>query len=234
MRVRVFIDSQALADAAADEVEGWLRLPGGGSTVGLAGGRTPRATYELLRSRKIPWEEVHGWMTDERHVPSDHPDNNGAMVRRALFDHGPATLHEVPWDEDAEVAAAAYEDELATVLTRGPNGLQPGLVILGIGADGHTASLFPESSALEEDERDFVATRTADHGWRLTATFGLLGRARRTLFLVSGEEKAEVVADIFAGDSDLPGALVARNARDPVWLMDRAAASLLDQPDLST
>lgn len=229
MRVRVFIDHEALADAAADEVEGWLRLPGGGRTIGLAGGTTPRATYELLRTRKIPWEDVHGWTTDERHVPGDHADSNAAMVKRALFDHVPATLHEVPWDEDAAAAAAAYEAELRMILATGSSGLQPGLVILGIGVDGHTASLFPGSSALEERDRDFVATHVEGTGWRLTATFGLLARARRTLFLVSGERKAAVVAEIFEGNSDLPAAVVARNARDPVWLMDRAAASRLDE-----
>jgi 6-phosphogluconolactonase len=228
MRIRIFSGPETLAEAAADEVTGWLSLSGNGRTVGLAGGGTPRRAYELLAQRPIPWRDVHGWMTDERHVPTDHADSNAGMVRRALFDHVPATLHEVPWDDDAHAAARRYEEELRSVLTFGPGGLQPGMVILGVGDDGHTASLFPGSDALSVTDRDFVATEVEGKGWRLTATFGLLARARRILFLVAGEHKARIVAELLEGDSDLPAARVANSARDPVWLIDRAAASMLD------
>jgi 6-phosphogluconolactonase len=231
MRVRIFSSPEALAEAAADEVAGWLRLPGEDRTIGLAGGSTPRRAYELLAQRPTAWDEVHGWMTDDRHVPTDHPDSNAGMARRALFDHVPATLHEVPWDDDAQTAALQYEDELRGLLTRGPNGLQPGMVILGIGDDGHTASLFPGSAALSVTDHDFIAAEVPGKGWRLTATIALLSRARRTLFLVSGEHKAQVVADVLGGDSDLPAATVSDLARDPVWLIDRGAASLLGEGD---
>ena len=228
MTVRVFSTAQALADAAADEVAGWLTVAADTRTVGLAGGSTPRRAYECLRDRSVPWSEVHAWLTDERHVPVGHHDSNAGMARRALFDYVPATFHEVAWDDDPEVAAAAYQAELEALLPRGPSGLQPGLVILGIGEDGHTASLFAGSSALAEEERDFVATHVGGRGWRLTATRGLLARARRTLFLVSGKAKAGIVAEVLGGASDVPAAIVARSSHDPMWLLDQAAASRLD------
>lgn len=227
MRIRVFSDAATLADAAATDIAGWLAIDDS-RTLGLAGGSTPELTYQVLRRLTVPWDRVHAWMTDERHVPSDHPDSNARMARRALFDHVPAVLHEVPYREDAGDAAAEYERTLGEFM-RGPRGnLQPGLVILGIGDDGHTASLFPGTPALEEDERDFVANWVEEKNtWRLTATLPLLSRARRTLFLVAGAHKAEVVADILERGSDHPAAVVNRASRDSVWLLDHAAASAL-------
>jgi 6-phosphogluconolactonase len=102
------------------------------------------------------------------------------------------------------------------------------MVILGMGSDGHTASLFPGSDALHATDRDFVATLVPDKGWRLTATLGLLTRSRRILFLAAGEEKASAVAEVLSGGSDLPAAKVTARARDVVWLIDRAAASQLE------
>lgn len=227
MTVRIHASPDALADAVADEVEGWLALPDPIRTIGLAGGSTPRAAYEQLRQRSIAWREVHAWMTDERHVPVDDEESNAGMVRRALFDHVAATLHEVPWRERATDAADAYAEELAGFLPPGPGGPQPGLVLLGVGEDGHTASLFPGGTALEDAEHDYVAVEVPGRGWRLTATLGLLARARRTIFIVSGSHKAEVVAAVIGGDTDLPAAIVARHSRDPVWLLDRDAAGLL-------
>jgi 6-phosphogluconolactonase len=228
MHIRIFSTLEALAEAAANEVEGWLDLDGNGHILGLAGGTTPRRAYELLAERDLPWQEVTAWMTDERHVPTDHPDSNAGMARRALFDRIPARLLEVPWREDASKAADEYETMLGSVLRSDDGRLEPGMVILGMGADGHTASLFPGSAALDVIDRDFVATLVPDKGWRLTATLGLLARARRILFLAAGEEKAPAVANILGGESDLPAALVAARARDVVWLIDTEAASLLE------
>jgi 6-phosphogluconolactonase len=227
MRIRVFNSAEALADAAADEVEAWLRIVTGPRTIGLAGGSTPRRTYELLATRRLGWAEIDGWLTDERHVPRNHDDSNAGMMRRALFDHVPATLHEIPWDE-APDAAATYEATLRGILPTGSDGRpQPGLVLLGVGDDGHTASLFPDSPALEETERDFIATEVEGRGWRFTATIPMLARARRTLFLVSGEHKAGIVGEILEGSSDLPAARVSQVTRDAVWMLDAAAASRL-------
>jgi len=227
MRIRVFSGSEALADAAADEVEAWLRVVSGPRQIGLSGGSTPRRAYELLAERRIGWADVEGWMVDERHVPTNHEDSNAGMIRRALFDQVPAVLHEVPWEE-AEEAAASYERTLRGLLPAGPNGRpQPGLILLGVGDDGHTASLFPGSPALDELERDFVAVEVPERGWRLTATLPLLARARRTLFLVSGRHKASIVAEVLEGDSDLPAARVSRASRDALWMLDAESASEL-------
>lgn len=227
MRIRIFSDTGAMSEAAAADIAAWLSIEGN-HTIGLAGGSTPRRTYELLRRRTVPWDGVVAWMTDERHVPIDHPDSNAAMARTALFDHIPATLAEVPYREDPAEAAAEYEETLHEVLADEMGRTQPGLVVLGVGEDGHTASLFPESPALEEDERSFVANWVEDlDAWRLTATLPLLARARRTLFLVSGASKARIVADILERGSDHPAAVVNRLSRDSAWLLDRAAASAL-------
>jgi 6-phosphogluconolactonase len=224
----VFDDADRLAEAAAADIESWLRLQGPEVTIGLAGGSTPQATYARLAEVHLPWKQVHGWMTDERHVPADHPDSNAGMVRRSLFDRVPATLHEVPWFEDPVAAAAAYEEELDALLERTPAGLRPGLVILGVGTDGHTASLFPGDEALEVGGREFVASFVESRdAWRMTATIDLLTRARRTVFLVSGAHKAEVVAEILEGETDCPAAVVSERSRDAVWLLDRDAAGRL-------
>src|SRR4030042_158101 len=116
MRVRVFPDADHLADAAAEEIAAWVRLEAPVPTIGLAGGTTPRGAYARLRRRHVPWRRVHAWMTDERAVPPSHIASNTGMVRRALFDHVPATFHPVPWAEDSAAAPAAYEAGLAPVL----------------------------------------------------------------------------------------------------------------------
>lgn len=228
MRIRIFDDADRLAEAAAQEIEAWVRLTAPKATIGLAGGATPRATYERLRHMSLPWSEVSAWMTDERFVPIDDPTSNAGMARRALFDHVPASLLEIPWIEDPMAAADRYEKALHTTLDASPNGLKPGLILLGVGEDGHTASLFPGTDAVTVTDKDFVANWVPQQeSWRLTATLPLLTRARRTMFLVSGEHKAHIVADVLEGDVDHPAAAVSRQSRDAVWLLDRDAASLL-------
>jgi 6-phosphogluconolactonase len=229
MRIRVFSDAAHLADAAADEIAAWARLDTPSPTIGLAGGTTPRAAYERLVRRHLPWRRVHAWLTDERAVPPSHVASNSGMACRTLFDHVPAVFHPVPWDEDPAAAAAAYDAELTGFLPRGARGPQPGLVVLGLGEDGHTASLFPGTAALDEREPGFVANWVPQlSAWRLTATLPLLTAARRTVFVVSGRHKAAVAAEVLAGGGDLPAARVSRESRDAVWLLDREAASRLD------
>lgn len=226
MEIRVLEGPAELAEEAAAEIAGFLAAEG--HTIGLAGGSTPRLTYERLRRFPVAWAEVVAWMTDERHVPLTDPDSNTAMAQRTLFDHVPARLEVVPFRESAEEAAAEYEVSLRHLLPEGPLGPTPDLLVLGVGGDGHTASLFPGTTALEEDERDYVANWVPDkETWRLTATLSLLARARRTMFLASGAHKAAIVGEILGGASDLPAAVVTRTAPDPVWLIDRAAAEQL-------
>ena len=225
LNVRVFDTPDALADGAADEIADWL---GNGGTLGLAGGGTPIPTYRRLREMALPWSSITGWMTDERHVDLEHPECNAWSARQALFDHVPAVVLPVPWDPDATVRADLYERQMLELLPREPDGPRPGLVLLGVGDDGHTASLFPGSTALEEDERWYVATDVEGKGWRMTATMPLLARAERTLFIISGDRKAGVVHEIVSEGSDLPAAVVAASSPDAWLLLDRDAAAELD------
>lgn len=230
MRIRIFRDEEALAAAAAEEIASWLRFDER-PTIGLAGGSTPRRTYEALEHADVPWSRVTAWMTDERHVPGDHPDANVASARESLFDHVPATLYEVPYVEDDPGAAAAlYEETLHGILPVGSGGLTPGLVLLGVGDDGHTASLFAGSDALTQARRGYVASWVPRLGaWRLTASLPLLAAARRTMFLASGEGKAEIVHEVLDLGVDHPATRLTTRARDAVWLLDREAAALLER-----
>jgi 6-phosphogluconolactonase len=230
MRVRVFSSPSKLAESAAAEVAAWLRVDAERPTVGLAGGSTPRATYQALGTLGAPWDRVHVWMTDERFVPPGDPDHNATMARSALLDHVAAQFHEVPYRAgDPAGCAAEYEATLHEILPESGTGPVPGLVILGLGADGHTASLFAGSELLTATRRGYEATWVASLGsWRLTANLPLLAAARRTMFIVSGASKAAAVARVFDPAADGPAALVSRASRDPVWLLDREAASGLD------
>jgi len=220
--LRIVEGPDALADLAAASIGRWLREAGGPTTLGLAGGGTPRTTYTRLREEEVPWENVDGWMTDERWVPPDDPERNGLMARTTLFDHVPGRLHPVPWvPDDPQQAAAQYAETLAGLFGVGG----PGLVLLGMGDDGHTASLFPGSDALDERDRSFAAVWVAGkEAWRTTATLPLLWSAQRLVFLVSGSSKARAVAAVISGDSGLPAELVANGANSVSWFLDRAAA----------
>ena len=228
MRVIVHRDPPALAEAAARELASILGS-GESVTIGLAGGSTPRATYERLREIDLPWDRIHGWLADERWVSEDDPNSNARMVRQALFAHVPGYLHVPdcgPGRRPPE-AAAEFEQELATFMDR------PDVVLLGIGADGHTASLFPGTDALGVVDRDYVANRVSEHDdWRLTATIPLLHRARRLIFLVSGEAKAPALRAILDERQPLPAGVVAAGPADVTWLLDREAALALDATQL--
>ena len=227
MPIHVFDDPIALARAAADRIGAWLRAEGH-RTLGLAGGSTPRLTYEFLRSEEVPWERTHVWLTDERHVPIEHPESNCGMALESLLSHISAPFHPVEFHPDPEVGASDYERTLHQMWRDVDSERGTGLLLLGLGNDGHTASLFPGTSALAENQRDYVANWVEDkHTWRLTATPPLLARADRLMFLVAGKAKAKVVEEILEQEGDLPAAIVSRAAADPVWMLDRAAATLL-------
>jgi 6-phosphogluconolactonase len=189
----------------------------------LAGGSTPRALYEALRADDLPWAEIDVFFGDERCVPPDHPDSNEGMARRALLDRVPVRVHAMG---GASCDAAAYEAELAAVFGAGqPTAFD--VALLGLGEDGHTASLFPGDAAVDEGERLVARVERPDHP-RLTLTPAALSAARVALFLVAGESKREPLARWLAGE-DLPASHV-RAARVEV-LADAAAADGLDGPD---
>lgn len=239
-------DAGALARDAAEELarcaEEAVRERGR-FTLALAGGSTPKRLYELLADRDAPfreridWSSVHFFWGDERHVPPDHSDSNYRMAREALLDAvpvPPGNVHRIRAELPGAVQAAAeYEAEL-----RRSFALVPGevprfdLVLLGLGADGHTASLFPGSEALHERERLVAAPWIAKlQAFRITLTPPVIERAAEVLFLVSGEDKAPALHAVLAGERD-PDRLPAQLARPRdgrlLWLVDRTAASRLE------
>ena len=189
----------------------------------LAGGTTPRATYEALaKAEGIDWPRVSIYFGDERAVPPDHADSNYRLARAALLDHvaiAQASVHRLHAEEpDREAAADAYARQLPDAFD---------VLILGIGEDGHTASLFPGSPAIHETARLVVpVTGPKPPFERMTLTPPALERSRTTLVLAAGASKADAVFRALEGPSDVDGCPV-QLVRDAVWLMDHAAAAQL-------
>jgi 6-phosphogluconolactonase len=197
------------ATAAAD-----LFLEVAPRTVALAGGTTPRRAYERMASLDYPWDQVDMFFGDERCVPSEHADSNFRMAHDALLSKVPARVHRMPGES---CDALAYEQELRTVL--GTN-LRLELVILGLGEDGHTASLFPGDPALAETQRLVVRVERPDHS-RLTLTLPVLSASPLAMFLVEGERKREAVRRLLMGGDTPAGRVTAERV---VILADPAAA----------
>jgi len=244
VEIRVFDGGGQLMRAAADAIA--LAIDRtcqarGRFTWALSGGTTPRALYRLLASdfyrERMPWRDVHVFWGDERHVPPDHPESNFGMAREAMLDKVPlpaANVHRIRGEEpDARRAAVEYELALRSCFELA-DGEWPrfDLVLLGLGTDAHTASLFPGSKALRERERRVVAPWVeALRAFRITVTPPVLNHARRVLFLVSGEEKAEAVHAVLEGPrapERYPAQVVEGNR---LWMLDRAAARLLQAAD---
>jgi len=207
-------------------------------TVALSGGSTPKALYALLASGSvpsIPWNKIYFFWGDERHVPPDHPDSNYRMTYEAMLSRVPVpkeNIHRIRGEEkDAEVAAAAYEQDLRKFF-----GLKPGefpgfdLVLLGLGPEGHIASLFSDSTALNERHKLVVANWVEKFKtYRITLTLPVLNLAACVMFLVSGSDKASIVKEIFENpDAHLPAQEVRPRDGELLWLMDLAAAGDLD------
>ena len=229
MQVEVRQDVQAVASGVADYIEQWLDSTSGKVSLGLAGGGTPRPTYAELATRPIPWERIVCWLGDERWVAHDHPESNVGMIRASLTDLVGARLvapnHALG---DPAIAAAAYGRDLAAAFAECADGRGPHMVLLGIGDDGHTASLFPGTPALDETEHPFVANWVeAKDAWRLTATIPLLARAHRLVFIVTGESKGAMLRRILVDGEEVPARRVAEAAGGATWFVDAGAASQL-------
>ncbi len=239
-RVEVFDDPAALLDGAADAVAAIARASvaaRGRVTLALSGGSTPRGLYDRLAGgwrQRLDWTRVHVFWGDERCVPPTHADSNYRMAREALLDHVPiptAQIHRVAGEADPEAAALDYAATLAATLD-GASRDHPGafdLVLLGLGADGHTASLFPHRAAGRETRRLVVADHVdAARGWRLTLTPPILNAARHTMVLVAGADKAEALAAVLEGPPNVDLLPAQRLTGSGVcWLVDRAAAARL-------
>ena len=205
----------------------------------LAGGSTPKPLYELLATppfaTRIDWPRVHVFWGDERCVPPDHPESNYRMAREALLDHVqlPGTnVHRIRGEDEPSKAAAAYEELLATFFGSGEIRPQASfdLVLLGMGADGHTASLFPGSAAARETRRWVVASPGPHPGhWRVSLTPVLLNTAEDVTFLVSGANKADRLKDVLEdrGPDLLPAQLIRPTHGALHWVVDTAAAARL-------
>ncbi len=230
VEIIVRADPDAVAVAAAERIAAALSAPRP-VTLGLAGGGTPAATYRLLVDAPIDWHGVTLWLGDERWVPPDSPESNARMARETFVDAVGATLlapdHAIG---DPERAAAAYAAGLAQAWAERDGLRAPDLVLLGMGDDGHTASLFPSDPMLEVSDRSYAAGFVAaKRAWRLTATMPLLHSARELVFLVTGEAKAGVLTRILEGGEPLPAQLVAAGASHVTWLVDAGAASELSR-----
>ncbi len=222
MEIVTATDAEALASLAADLVRREVES-GPLVALGLAGGTTPRATYLALASLDVDWTRTAAWMTDERWVPPMHPDSNQRMVRETLVSPtGVRFLRPDTTLRSPRASAERFTDVLTSVLST----VERRVTLLGIGADGHTASLFPGTAALESDGPRYVANFVPHlDAWRLTATLDLLSTSDVVVFVVSGAAKAPVVAEIAAG-ADLPAGRVTASER-VVWLLDEDAASRL-------
>ncbi|WP_242360504.1 6-phosphogluconolactonase [Anaeromyxobacter sp. SG17] len=241
--VRVLDDHVALARAAADE---WrLRAlaavaASGRFAVALSGGATPRAVYALLADPAapyrdaLPWARTHVFFGDERAVPPDDPRSNYGMARGALLSSvalPPENVHRIRGEDEPGAAARSYEDALRAFFGVAP---RFDLLLLGMGADGHTASLFPGSPAIDEPSRLVAAVPAPAAGpARITLTLRALQAAARAVFLVSGAQKAPALARVLSGASGaeaLPAARVRPAHGSVLWLVDRAAAPFLPAP----
>lgn len=234
--VRIFPDSEALNRAAAralvEGISATLRS-GARFCLALSGGNTPRALYRLLAAEYrngIRWDRVHLFWGDERYVAWDDPRSNYRMVRESLLDHVPIptnNVHPMPTDfPEPEYAALAYQRTLQNYFSdRWP---RFDLVLLGLGADGHTASLFPGSPALEEKERWVVAASgPIEPRLRLTLTLPVVTHAVQIYFLVAGADKADALQRALAGAPDAkscPAAGVRLSQAPVIWWTDLAAA----------
>jgi 6-phosphogluconolactonase len=232
----VVADASAIAEAAAERLVGRVVAAKDRAAVCLTGGSSPEGLYRLLATepwrRRVPWDRVHWFIGDDRFVPADDPLNNMGMARRLLLDRvdaPPGNIHPMPTDAGSpEAAAQRYQDALKRFY--GAEQLDPArplfdLVLMGLGSDGHTASLFPHSPALDETERWVVGIAMSGlepFVPRVTLTFPALASTREMLFLVNGQGKRETLGRVLSGD-DLP-AQRAHADGDLVWLVDRAAA----------
>lgn len=223
-------------DAVAEAAAAWLVAQAAGRdrfVVGLSGGSTPKRLYERLASPahrdRFPWDRAEWLFGDERFVPKDDRDSNYGMANDAMLAHVPAPAASVHAFDTSlaspEEAALAYERELKTFY--GADALDPArplfdVLLLGLGPDGHTASLIPGQPVLEERDRWVAAVTEGRPEARLTLTYPVLASARAVAFLVTGADKAPMVAHIRSGAQDVPAARV-RTSGEVRWFVDRAA-----------
>jgi 6-phosphogluconolactonase len=237
--IRVFNNLESLSRAAADmfvDLASQAIQSNGRFSVALSGGQTPRRLYEILAAEPhkalIRWDYVHIFWGDERCVPATDPYSNTLMARKALLDHVslPADhIHTVQTDLPPAQAAAQYETELRTFF--GDHLPVLDLILLGLGDNAHTASLFPHTSVLKEKKRWVAEVYVAKQDmYRVTLTAPLINLAGQVIFIVSGAEKAHALHAVLEGayqPQEFPAQLIRPNGAQPIWLVDKAASHKL-------
>jgi 6-phosphogluconolactonase len=229
MEIEVLDDAAAVARRAAGIVAAAAReavAARGCFTAAVSGGRSPWAMLRALADEMLPWEKIHVVQVDERAAPEGHADRNLTHLRTSLLDHAPLrpeNIHAMPVEApDLEAAAKRYARTLQEIAGSPP---VPDLVHLGLGPDGHTASLVPGDPALAIIDSDVAMTNAYQGRRRMTLTYPILNRSRRILWVVTGEEKAEMLARLHDGDRSIPAGRV---RRDTAWVLaDRAAATAI-------
>jgi 6-phosphogluconolactonase len=232
-RIETLADPTALARHVAEWMTAAALAAKGAFRVSLSGGSTPKALYSLLASdafrERFPWRRVSWYWGDERFVPYDHPESNYRMTREAMLAKAPVppeNIHPVPADGTPEQAASRYERTLqeaygAMVLDSARSLFD--ITLLGLGADGHTASLLPGEPVLQERKRWVAAVSHGRPEARITMTYPAIESSRQVAFLVAGKEKAAILKAIRAGSSQVPAARV-NPVGELIWFVDRAAA----------
>jgi 6-phosphogluconolactonase len=198
--------------------------------IALSGGNTPRPVYTRLATigRDLPWDRARITFGDERCVPPDDPQSNFRMARETLF--VPAAIPEesiarMRGEIDPQIAAREYEDHLDLLATqRGEDIYRHDLILLGLGGDGHTASLFPDTGGLEETTRRVIANFVPKFdSWRLTFTFPLINHSRQICFLVNATKNADLIERVLRGDPQLPASRVKATAGDVTWILGQSS-----------
>jgi 6-phosphogluconolactonase len=255
LKVEYFVepDAVALARRAARyfvEAAAQAADARGRARVAISGGGTPKVAFEMLADpaqpfrAAMPWDKLDLWWVDERCVPPDHPDSNYRMTRLSLLDHvplAPAQIHRMEGELAPDVAASRYEAELRSSFrlegneTPCPEFPRFDLIALGLGPDGHTASLFPHTAALREVTRLAVANHVQNKdAWRITLTWPVINNGASVFFLIAGADKAQILSEVMTGPRDperLPSQLIAPAGGILTLLLDKAAASQLPATD---
>lgn len=226
--IEIFESAEELALAAAEYFV--AQCP---ETVALSGGSTPKLMFQVLADKfrdEVAWSRIHFFWSDERHVAPDDPESNYRMANEALLSHVPVSANNVhrirSENPDAAAVASEYEQTLREVTKQTLPRLD--LIFLGLGTDGHTASIFPGSEVLHETERLVAAPyveKFKTH--RITMTLPLLNNGASVVFLVSGAEKAEIVKEVLQGETKYPAQAVKPTQGELIWMLDKEAASKL-------
>jgi len=226
--IEIYSDARELAQAAAEYF-----VAQGPETVALSGGSTPKLMFQVLAEQfrdEVSWEKIQFFWSDERHVPPDDAESNYRMANEALLSHVSVSadnVHRIRSENpDALIAASDYEQTIIEVTKQTLPRLD--LIFLGLGTDGHTASIFPGSEVLHETKRLVAAPYVEKFkSYRITMTLPLLNNGASVVFLVSGAEKAEIVRAVLQGEDKYPAQAVKPTQGELIWMLDKDAAQNL-------